>query len=472
MAMTIRRTATALRDAAHPPARVRVASRSACLLLVVALALAAGEGGASPRNVSFSGLTWKVRSGSGAPGNGCWSDDPASVWVDEAGLLHLKIRKLPDGRWCQAQVTAEGYADYGDHLFWANSRIDQLADSVVLGMFLYADDYHEIDIEATRAFGGGNLHYVVQPYYDGAPRSSYDTTMTLKGSFSSHRFTWSADRSVAFGSWHGHCLAPPCGGEIASWRYAGPNVPLHEEMLRPYVNLWIRGDDPPAEQEVVVERYRGARVSPPSVATAAASAVTTAGATLEGTANPNGWPSFGWFEYGLSTLYDATTEATRQPLGEGTAATPYSKAITGLACGVTYHYRAVASNVAGRAYGDDTTVTPPCPAPVVTTAPVGHIGETTATFAGTVNPNGASADAGFDYGATTAYGGFAPAGTVSGVTTRPIAATATALLCGSTYHVRARASHAGGTGYGPDVSFTTAPCSGTPPRRRPVRTGG
>jgi len=445
------------------------------LLLAGALALCCAEDVAA-RTISFSGLTWDVRSGTGAPGNGCWSDDPASVWVDESGYLHLKIRQLADGRWCQAEVTAQSYADYGDHLFWTNSRIDQLGDTIVLGLFLYADDHHEIDVEVTRAFGSANnLHYVVQPYYSGAPRSSYDAPLVLSGpaldSYSSHHFTWSGDGSLAFGSWHGHCATAPCGSEIASWSYTGPNTPPHGELLRPNMNLWIRGAAPSAPQEVIVGRYKGAQVPTPAVSTGAAGALGATSATLAATVNPNGWSSFGWFEYGTAS-YGSTTEGSRQPVGEGTAAAPIAKTITGLHCGTTYHFRGVASNVAGSAWGADATFrTVECPAPVATTSAASQVSQSSATLGGTVNPNGASTATGFEFGVTPSYGLFVSGQTLSGTTAQPVSAIASPLRCGTTYHFRMRASHPGGTSYGPDATFTTVPCNGATPRWRPVRRG-
>lgn len=430
------------------------------------------------RTISFAGLTWNVRSGTGAPGNGCWSDDSASVWVDESGFLHLKIRRLSDGRWCQAQVTAQSFADYGDHLFYTNSRVDLLGSTTVLGLYLYEDDYHEIDIEITRAFGSSDrLWYAVQPYFDGAPRSTWHAPLSLNGSefssYSSHHFTWSADRSVAFGSWHGQCPTAPCGGEIAKWSYQGPNTPEHGWLLRPNINLWIKGDPPSTEQEVIVGRYRGPQVPRPLVTTGVASEVTSIGARLAGTVNPNGWSSSGWFEYGTSTSYPSTTEGSRESLGDGTAAASIEKAITGLGCGTLYHFRAVGRNVAGRGYGPDGTfTTAPCPAPVATTGAATRVEESSATLSGRVKPNGASTATAFEYGPTTAYGSSVAAQTVSGSSEKAISTTVSRLRCGTEYHFRVRASHPGGTSYGADASFTTGACSGTPPRWRPVRPGG
>jgi hypothetical protein len=225
-------------------------------------------------------------------------------------------------------------------------------------MFLYADDYSEIDIETTRAFDPDyNLLFVVQPRSDSASKSSYRTTFSLNGedgrTYSSHRFTWSEDDTVRFASWHGHCLEPPCGSVIASWDYDGRNTPSHRDLLQPRINLWIRGDDPSSPQEVIVETYKGARIPQPTTTTLFPSGVTSTSVTLEGLVTPNGWSTTGWFEYGKSTDYESSTRGSRESLGSGSDAEQISHTITDLECGATYYVRAVGKNVAGTSYGED-----------------------------------------------------------------------------------------------------------------------
>jgi len=94
----------------------------------------------------------------------------------------------------------------------------------------------------------------------------------------------------------------------------------------------------------------------PAVFTGAATGVGRSGATLNGTANPNGSAATGQFQYGLTTAYGNTTPA--QPLGSGNAAVPIGGGtVAGLACNTLYHFRAVASNGAGTVSGLDGTFT-------------------------------------------------------------------------------------------------------------------
>src|SRR5205085_1388986 len=94
--------------------------------------------------------------------------------------------------------------------------------------------------------------------------------------------------------------------------------------------------------------------------------ISPAGATLNGSANPRGDATTGWFRYGTSnpgTCDDSF--GTRAPasagvsLGSGAAAVPYSQALTGLTAATTYYACAIASNSAGTSFGTVLTFTTP-----------------------------------------------------------------------------------------------------------------
>jgi hypothetical protein len=98
-------------------------------------------------------------------------------------------------------------------------------------------------------------------------------------------------------------------------------------------------------------------VAAPTVTSGAASGVTAAGATLNGTASSNGAGTTVTFQYGLTTGYGSSATAAQSPLAATAAGTAVSAAITGLACGTTYHLRVVATNSAGTTNGADATFT-------------------------------------------------------------------------------------------------------------------
>lgn len=108
-------------------------------------------------------------------------------------------------------------------------------------------------------------------------------------------------------------------------------------------------------------------IIPPTVTTNAATAVSTEGATLNGTVNAHSDSTTVTFEYGTSTSYGTTVTADQSPI-DSNSSTAVSKAITGLTPNMTYHYRVVGSNSAGTTYGDDMTFTTPANDPPVANA--------------------------------------------------------------------------------------------------------
>jgi hypothetical protein len=89
----------------------------------------------------------------------------------------------------------------------------------------------------------------------------------------------------------------------------------------------------------------------PTVTTWPAAAITATSATLNATANPNGWPTTAWFQWGATTNYGSLTSLTN--LGSGTNALPLSAPLVGLTPNTIYHFRAAATNSAGVVYGND-----------------------------------------------------------------------------------------------------------------------
>jgi hypothetical protein len=112
---------------------------------------------------------------------------------------------------------------------------------------------------------------------------------------------------------------------------------------------------------------------PPVVTTVAATSVGSTGATLNGTANPDQVATTGWFRYATTSPGTCNdTFGTRAPaasgtsLGAGSAAVPYSQAVTGLAAGTTYYFCAIAQNTSGTRFGSVLSFTTTS-APAVTT---------------------------------------------------------------------------------------------------------
>jgi hypothetical protein len=100
--------------------------------------------------------------------------------------------------------------------------------------------------------------------------------------------------------------------------------------------------------------------APPAVTTIAASSITTAQATLNGSVNPNGLNTKYRFEYGTTESYGSSTATGETGVVSG--ALPETAPIADLIPGTTYYFRIMASSSAGTSYGSDqqfTTVPDP-----------------------------------------------------------------------------------------------------------------
>jgi phosphodiesterase/alkaline phosphatase D-like protein len=193
----------------------------------------------------------------------------------------------------------------------------------------------------------------------------------------------------------------------------------------------------------------------PSVVTQAASSVSTSGATLNGSVNPNRLSTTYHFEYGTTTSYGSSSATTSA--GSGSGDVPVSANLGGLSQGTTYHFRLVATNAAGTTLGSDQTFTT-LMKPTVTTGAASAVIDTTATLNGSVNPNGSSTTYHFDYGTTTSYGSQSPAADAdagSGSSVVPVSTDLNGLTPSTTYHYRVVATNADGTTTGSDQTFTT-----------------
>jgi hypothetical protein len=201
-------------------------------------------------------------------------------------------------------------------------------------------------------------------------------------------------------------------------------------------------------------------VLPPVVTTRSANGLSPAAATLNGTVNPNGVSTTAYFQYGTDASYGATTAP--QSMGSTTSDTPLSMAVSGLSCGTTYHFRAVGTNAGASGNGSDMTFTtagcPQRPAAVTNTAT--RIGQESATFAGSVKPNGIGTSAVFQYGTTTEYGNLTASLAIgSGGAAIAVSQAVFGLTCNTLYHYRIAAASASGTSFGDDRTLTTGSCT-------------
>jgi PKD repeat protein len=196
----------------------------------------------------------------------------------------------------------------------------------------------------------------------------------------------------------------------------------------------------------------------PTVTTEEAEPVSSTAVTLNATVNPNGLKVTECkFEYGPEKgVYGSQVPCSALP-GEGTSAVAVSATLSSLAPSTTIHYRIVAKNSAGEAHGEDESVTT-IVQPTVTTGSASSVTASSATLAGSVNPNGETvSECKFEYGPTAAYGSSAACGSLPGSGSSAVAVSAapSGLSANTTYHYRLVAGNKGGAVQGADHTFTT-----------------
>lgn len=167
-------------------------------------------------------------------------------------------------------------------------------------------------------------------------------------------------------------------------------------------------------------------------------------------------------EYGPTTAYGAQV-IYPTPLAPGIDKI-VTMALTGLAPGTTYHYRARLTNQQGTATGADGTFTT-CQLPVVTTGNPATVNLTSATLQGSANAGGGSLSLVFQYWASTAdsLSTSSPTpSTATGSSTVSPTATPTTLLPGIRYFYRLVGTDRASVVYNGEIREFTTPALGLP----------
>ncbi len=203
-------------------------------------------------------------------------------------------------------------------------------------------------------------------------------------------------------------------------------------------------------------------VTAPAVTTDAATSITSTGATLNGTVNPEGGATTYSFVYGRNpTLNSGTTTTTAQSAGSGTNPEAETAAISGLTPDKKYYFELQSTNAAGTTDGtifNFTTLA--VPKPGATTDAATSITSTAATLNASVDPEGSTATYSFVYGTnptlssgtTTTTAQSAGSGTNAEAETVAISA----LTPDTEYYFEVQATNAGGTTDGTVLNFTTS----------------
>ena len=225
------------------------------------------QGQSAPKTLLFSGVTWEIRAaGKGGPGPNEWN--PNNVWVDKAGMLHLKIsciagKSAASGeQWQCAELTTRQRFGMGRYQFQVIGRIDRLDRNVVLGLFDYptpdvgVDGTNEIDIEFARWGNpvGANGSYTIYPSAGKrAEEATHPFTFKLEGAeqdaYTTHRFDRASDK-ITLQSLYGH--RDDDQNEFARWTFAPADKrALPQQPIPIHLNLWLFRGQPPVDNKEV-----------------------------------------------------------------------------------------------------------------------------------------------------------------------------------------------------------------------------
>ncbi len=194
---------------------------------------------------------------------------------------------------------------------------------------------------------------------------------------------------------------------------------------------------------------------PPTVVTGAVSGVTSSGANLIGSSDPEGSTTTLAVQYGPTATYTATTSAFS--IGNGTTSVTIAVPVSGLAAGTTYHYRAVASSAGGTVYGADKTFL--TLGPNYSVAGQAYVAAAGAQLSFSINPNGVATSVYFIYSTNSNFSTFSQTATQSlgaGKVAVSVSAFLSGLAANTTYYYKAVITSAAGTFTSPVQQFTTS----------------
>lgn len=121
------------------------------------------------------------------------------------------------------------------------------------------------------------------------------------------------------------------------------SIPLNYDKLHPNYSGY----------QVIAETWHSTIFPLPDATSGAAEQIRATAAVVKGIVYPNGSITKTYFEYGTSTNYTFSSE--QDTIDAQEESFDVSITLTGLKPFTTYHYRIVATNLGGTAYGDDRT---------------------------------------------------------------------------------------------------------------------
>ncbi len=225
---------------------------------VEALAVVNGEGTApvlpSPKILNFSGYEWTTSAGPIFHAGSRNFFDPANVWTDERGALHLRISGSP-GKWSAAEVKLTRSLGYGTYRFQVHD-VSHLEPSALLTLITWdgvgtESTRRELDVELGRwgYLAGTNVNYVVQPYY--VPANF--VVFRMPAGAHTHSFQWEPGQ-VTFSTVAG---SGNTGGRVINRHVFTSGVPSPEgQSVRIGLYVFHQGKIPlKNENEVIIDKF-------------------------------------------------------------------------------------------------------------------------------------------------------------------------------------------------------------------------
>ncbi|HMG84166.1 MAG TPA: hypothetical protein VK574_00400 [Terracidiphilus sp.] len=226
---------------------------------VVALAVVNGEGPApvlpTPKILNFSGYEWTTSAGPIFHAGSRNFFDPADVWTDEGGALHLRISGST-GKWAAAEVKLTRSLGYGTYRFQLRD-VSHLEPSALLTLIAWdgvgaESARRELDVELGRwgHLENTNVNYVVQPYY--VPANS--VAFRAPPGACTHSFRWEPGK-VTFSTVTGSGSSG--GGRVINQHVFTSGVPSPGgESVRIALYVFLQGPIPlQNENEVIIDKF-------------------------------------------------------------------------------------------------------------------------------------------------------------------------------------------------------------------------
>jgi hypothetical protein len=224
---------------------------------VVAVAMVPGDPSKHMQRhiVQFGGYDWVARAAPSDRGGKC-DYDPANVWTDTNGAMHLRISGTP-GAWRCSEASLTTSLGYGTYVFVMRD-VSKLEPAVAFSAFTWdgpaeKENHREFDIEISRWGENAreNGRYTLQPYYIAGNISRF---VVPAGSFASS-IRWEASR-LQFKTARGTNIS--FRGPLLAEHSFQSGVPIPgNERLRMSLYIFQRGPLPLQKAaEVVVEKFQ------------------------------------------------------------------------------------------------------------------------------------------------------------------------------------------------------------------------